>query len=308
MLHQEAHDAGLGEAGGQPERRRADQLGGEIEVVATSGASGVQVRSGAFGSAPCARSALTIFSSRRMIAACSAVKPAAAAFGSAPLLEQELDQVAEAGVRGQRRGADAPGIGIVHVGAGGHEQLRRRRDRRRARQTSARCRRRAGSSRLYSGIAVRRHGHHLAPDLRAGVDVGAVREQHLDDVGMLLRRPPTSAPSGRARRARSRWRLSRAAVRRRRDCRSGRRPSRGVSPSRSASVRIRAGLQQPADHRRAAVQAGGPERRGAEIVRRVHLGAGANQQVGALDIVAVARPVQRGRAVRLGGVDVRRPA
>ena len=56
---------------------------------------GVQVRSGAFGSAPWARSALTICSSRRMIAACSAVKPAAAAFGSAPLLEQKLDQLAD---------------------------------------------------------------------------------------------------------------------------------------------------------------------------------------------------------------------
>ena len=34
------------------------------------------------------------------------------------------------------------------------------------------------------------------------------------------------------------------------------------------------------------------------------LAPGANQQVGAFDIVAIAGPVQRGRAVRFGGVDV----
>ena len=45
---------------------------------------GVHVCSGAFGSAPWASRALTIFSSRRMMASCSAVKPGAAAFGSAP--------------------------------------------------------------------------------------------------------------------------------------------------------------------------------------------------------------------------------
>ena len=53
---------------------------------------GVQVWSGAFASAPCASSAATIRSSRRMMASCRAVKPALAAFGSAPLVEQELDQ------------------------------------------------------------------------------------------------------------------------------------------------------------------------------------------------------------------------
>ena len=45
---------------------------------------GVHVRSGALASAWWASRAPTIFSSRRMIAACSAEKPAAAAFGSAP--------------------------------------------------------------------------------------------------------------------------------------------------------------------------------------------------------------------------------
>ena len=35
-----------------------------------------------------------------------------------------------------------------------------------------------------------RHRHDLAPGVRAGMNVGSVRDEHLHDVGMLLRDRP----------------------------------------------------------------------------------------------------------------------
>ena len=69
-------------------------------------------------------------------------------------------------------------------------------------------------------------------------------------------------------------------------------------------VRIRPRLEQRLHHRHAAVFARQRDRRHAEIVRRIYLGAGADQALGRRDVVPVGGPVQRRRAVRLRGVDV----
>ena len=37
---------------------------------------------------------------------------------------------------------------------------------------------------------MRRHRHHIGPDIGFKVEIGMVREQHLDDIGMLLRHRP----------------------------------------------------------------------------------------------------------------------
>ncbi len=69
-------------------------------------------------------------------------------------------------------------------------------------------------------------------------------------------------------------------------------------------VRVGAGLQQPLHHRGAGVERRESERSDAALVGGVHLGASSNEQVGDGHIVAVRGPVERGRAVRLGDVDV----
>ena len=69
-------------------------------------------------------------------------------------------------------------------------------------------------------------------------------------------------------------------------------------------VRVGAGVEQPLDHRRAAVGAGQMQRRRAAIVGGARARAGADQQIGDREIVAVRRPVQCGRAVAGRRVDV----
>ena len=90
-----------------------------------------------------------------------------------------------AGVRRQRRRADAPGIFVFDVRAGGDQQPRRRQiaDARGEHQRGvAALRDRA----VVVRIPMRRHRHHFVPDLRPRVDVGAVRDERLHHVGMLL--------------------------------------------------------------------------------------------------------------------------
>ena len=60
-----------------------------------------------------------------------------------------------------------------------------------------------------------------------------------------------------------------------------------------SSIRVRARLEQELHERRAAIGAGARERRHAEIVRDVGVGARADQQVGGRDIVPVRRPQER---------------
>ena len=77
----------------------------------------------------------------------------------------------------------------------------------------------------------------------------------------------------------------------------------GVSPARSAAFGFAPASISVLTSAAAAVLAGGPERCHPEIVRRVHVGAGVQQQPNSLDVVPVARPVQGGGAVPLGHVD-----
>ena len=105
------------------------------------------------------------------------------------LVEQEFDDISEAGMRGQDQDADAPGVLVVHVGTGRDEQLRRgeiARARGEHQRRVAAVRDRA----VVVGMTMWRDGLHLAPGVRARLDVGAGREQHLDHLGMLLRHRP----------------------------------------------------------------------------------------------------------------------
>src|SRR2546430_16018296 len=45
-------------------------------------------------------------------------------------IEQKFNHISKTRVRRKSRGADAPGIGIVHIGAGSHEELCRSEERR----------------------------------------------------------------------------------------------------------------------------------------------------------------------------------
>ena len=100
-------------------------------------------------------------------------------------IEKKFHQLSVTRVSGKNRGGDAPSIGIVHVGACSHEELRRAEiaDARRKHQgriSSVRDRP------VVVAITMRRHSHYLAPDFRASANIGAMREQHLHDIGMLL--------------------------------------------------------------------------------------------------------------------------
>ena len=101
-----------------------------------------------------------------------------------------------------------------------------------------------------------------------GVDVGAVRQQHLHGVDL--------AGAGRRHQRRLAFRQRR--------------------------VRIRAGLEQLLDHRRVAVDGGGIQRRHAVAIRGLDVGSRANQQLRRGRIVTVRRPVQRRRPVGLADV------
>ena len=67
------------------------------------------------------------------------------------------------------------------------------------------------------------------------------------------------------------------------------RPALGLAPA----------FNSRSDHRGAGVEARESERRDTALVGGVHLRAGANEQVGDGDVVAVRGPVERRRAVRL---------
>ena len=104
-------------------------------------------------------------------------------------------------MRGEFSGADAPGVRVVHIGAGVDKQLRG------GKIADARRKQQRGIAAMRNGavvvkIAVRRDGHHLGPGIPSAHGHRHVREQRLHDFRMFLRRPPTSMPSGRARRAR----------------------------------------------------------------------------------------------------------
>ncbi len=87
---------------------------------------GVQVLSGAFGVGAVGEQRAHHAASRRMMAAWSAVNPAAAAFGSAPRSSRNSTSSPKPECAASTVGADAPRIRVVHVRAGRHQQRRRR--------------------------------------------------------------------------------------------------------------------------------------------------------------------------------------
>ncbi len=142
-------------------------------------------------------------------------------------------------------------------------------------------------------------------EVRVRVDVGAVREELANHRADAAARRPTSARSVRASsRAHRRRRRAPAGPWRPRRCRSAPRssarfrlrvPSALASTPALSSRSMRAALP---------LTAGEIERGHAVAVRRVHVGARANQLVGRVRIVRANRPVQRRRAVGFRRVDV----
>ena len=135
--------------------------------------------------------------------------------------------------------------------------------------TSAPC---ASSSRTIAGwLCAAAHISAVCPcQLFARIDRRAVRQQHVRGVDVAGAR---------------------------------RRHQRGLAFG-PGGVGVGAGLQQPLDHRRVAVDAGQIQRRDAVAVRRLDVGAGANEPIRACSRSSAAHgPVQRRRAVGFRRVD-----
>ena len=79
----------------------------------------------------------------------------------------------------------------------------------------------------------------------------------------------------------------------------------GVTPLVAARFGSGSRVEKQGDQGVARVEAGERERRRAVVVDRIDVGPGAEQQRGHCPEIAMRRPVERGRAVALGRVDVR---
>ena len=143
------------------------------------------------------------------------------------------------------------------------------------------------------GSAVDDHRRGIDLDLgelqhvRGRVDVGAALDQQLDDGRVVVRRPPTSARPRRSPPSRALTSAPRSSS----SFTASGLPVRAavistVSPAGHGGVRIRPGLEQRGHHLGAAVGRRQRERRQAVAVRRVHVGAGPDQQLHHLDVVA----------------------
>ena len=140
--------------------------------------------------------------------------------------------------------------------------------------------------------------------LRPGVHIRAGFQQGPHD----LRMPPRNAPHERRLSLRAFGRVHVRAV-------GEQRPHRGdvalaggdherCAAGARRDVRIAARRQQLGDHGRAAARRRYPDRRDAQIVCGVHVRAGADQQVGRLEVIQVGGPVEGGGAVALPHVDI----
>ena len=302
MVDEQAHQVRLREARRQPERRRADELRREVPVARRSAhrCPGAEARVGVGAVRQEHRRHLLVAAHDGLVqrgeAGLRGVRVGAA-------VEEERHEVGETGVRREHRRAHAPGVFVVDIRARGDQQLRRLQiaDARREQQRRVAA---VGDRAVVVEDAVREHGHHLAPRIGPRVDVGAAGDQHLDHRRVLLRDGPHQRRLA-ARRARVRGRRpSRRADRRPRRCPVRAATISGVSPARSAlfgsapacsSRRVIAALpfwaasQSGVAPRSFAALASAPARK---------------QHVGDLQLVAVARPVERRRPVALGGLDV----
>ena len=78
----------------------------------------------------------------------------------------------------------------------------------------------------------------------------------------------------------------------------------GVSPVAIGVFGLAPAFRSRLDERRASVGACQGQRRDAKVVRRVRVGASADQQVGCLEIVPMRGPEERRRAIIRSGIDV----
>ena len=134
------------------------------------------------------------------------------------------------------------------------------------------------------------------------IGAGAVRDERLDDRYMILRRRPHDRGLCLPRigdvgvRAPSQQQLHGLHA-----------PGAGAGQERRLARRhqsgVGAGLEQLLHQGRVRVDAGERQRGGAVGVEAVDVGAGGDEAGRHLGVVAIRGPVQRGRAVRLGGVD-----
>ena len=144
----------------------------------------------------------------------------------------------------------------------------------------------------------------VAANRRPRVKVRAGLDQGTDDVGMPLiggphqRRLPAQALFGVHVRAASREQGDSG------DVAAPGRGHQGCLAGLERDVWCGARIEEPPHESVAAVEAGQPQRRGAQVVRRIHVGAGTDQQVGGDQVVAVSGPLQCRGPVPLGGVDV----
>ena len=144
----------------------------------------------------------------------------------------------------------------------------------------------------------------LRAHTRAGLDRCAAREQELRDRGAVLSDRPHQRGVTQVGFRGIHLRASIEEHGHRIDiARAHCRHQQGVA-RRVGAVGVGARLEQPPQHGGVAVLGGDVDRRDAEDVGRRHFRARANQRIHRLDIVRPHAPVQRGRAVRSGSVDV----
>ena len=139
------------------------------------------------------------------------------------------------------------------------------------------------------------------------MDVGAVSEQHLDHLGMLLRHRPHERrlPTRMLIRFHVCAELHERAHRvdTARACGLHERGYSGLA----GGVRFGPGLEQCARDGGVPVRRGQGDRRDSEVVGRIDVGARVDQQADRFCIIPVDRPVQSGRPIALGCIHVHVP-
>ena len=208
-------------------------------------------------------------------------------------------------MRRHHQRARAGGRRVVDVRAGADEPLRRLH----VAVTGREQQRRVAPPVPYDALVVLRavggvRVHHAGPDSGPGAQVGAVRQQHVDDLVVSL----GHRPHQRGLSAGAFVRVDVGAMRRQqpdgvRVAGAGSRHDRRLAVA-QRDVGVGAGVEQARHHAGAAVAGGEPERRRSQLVGGVDVGAGVDQQRGDLVVVPIGRPMQRGGAVGLCRVDV----
>ena len=224
-----------------------------------------------------------------------------------PALDQVRTHRPISAVGGDDERAGAVRRDIVHVGAG-RQQVGRASDVSRAgRKQQRRKAAEIGLRHAPDGVLIaitRVELNRPAPDARPGVDVRSSREQSLDDAIVSARGGPHQGrlPVGRLGDvhvgAPYQQRIDHV------ECPCPHRDHQRRLAARGRRIRTGARGQQRRRDRRASVLAGKRQGCDAVIVGRVRIGAGRDQPADQGQIVVMRSPVKRGRAVRLGSVDL----